>query len=85
VPAFKTHKKTAWVIWIAVAILLGWEVLVYFTPEYGDTISEVYLGASYKHPIVPFLVGLLMGHLNLPQSPVQTTVCSKCMLEVKKT
>jgi uncharacterized membrane protein YhdT len=85
VPAFKTHKKTAWVIWVAISILLGWEIKVYISPEMGDTISEVYLSAAFAHPMVPFLTGLLMGHLNLAQSPVQTTVCSKCMLEVKET
>jgi len=32
----------------------------------GDTISEVMLTAS-KHPVLPFAMGVVMGHLFWPQ------------------
>lgn len=66
--SFNTRTGTVWVIFAVAAILLGWEFYVlYFPTVDGSTISEVLLTWARKHPIVPFLWGVLMGHLHWPQ------------------
>lgn len=52
--------------------LIGWDVYVAveernIEPGKGATISEVTLGFAQRHPIVPFAVGVLCGHLFWPQ------------------
>jgi hypothetical protein len=54
-------------ILVAVAlILIAWDVYVAVNAEEGDTISEVLLFVS-RHPVLPFVFGVLAGHLFWPQ------------------
>ena len=62
---FKTRFTTVWIIGVAAATLIGWDLYVWQVPN--GTISEVVLGWARLHPIVPFLFGVLMGHLFWPQ------------------
>lgn len=60
-------KKVTISILIAAALLLiGWDVYVAANKDSGDTISEVLLWVS-KHPVLPFALGVVMGHLFWPQ------------------
>lgn len=62
---FKTSFKTTWVI-LAVALLLGaWDIWARSSP--GGTISEVILSSARQSPLLPFLFGVLCGHLFWPQ------------------
>lgn len=66
--AFKTRWRTSWILAIIVLALIGWDVYAaFFTGGVGGTISEVVLGFARKHPIVPFLFGVVSGHLLWPQ------------------
>ena len=49
------------------AVLAGWDVYVAVHPVAGDTISELTLAAAMRHPIIPFALGVVMGHLFWPQ------------------
>lgn len=65
---FKTRQSTVWIIGIAAAALIIWDAYAAFgTAGAGDTISEVILSAVKAHPILPFLAGVLCGHLFWPQ------------------
>jgi hypothetical protein len=61
---YSTSFKTTWILLTIIAILIGWDLYARQFP--GGTISEVILTAS-KHPIFPFLGGVLGGHLFWPQ------------------
>lgn len=55
-----------WTILILVAtavILIAWDIVVATNSVKGDTISEILLNFARHHPVVPFLFGVLMGHL----------------------
>lgn len=68
---FRTRWRTMWVIGVVVAALILWDVYAaFFTAGAGDTISEVVLGWARAHPVVPFLAGVLAGHLLWPQVEV---------------
>ena len=58
-----TRWWTITVLLSASAALILWDIYVAATPPGGDTISEIMLGWARKHPIVPFALGVLMGHL----------------------
>jgi hypothetical protein len=61
-------KKVTISILIAVALLLiGWDIYVAANKDSGDTISEILLWTSQR-PILPFTMGVLMGHLFWPQN-----------------
>ena len=45
------------------ALLVGWDIYVASNSINGDTISEITLAFARKHPVVPFALGVLMGHL----------------------
>lgn len=65
---FKTRQSTVWIIGLVAAVLVAWDAYAAFaTAGAGDTISEVVLTAVKAHPIVPFLAGVLCGHLFWPQ------------------
>jgi len=60
--------------WWTIAILAGvslllivWDIYAATNKERGDTISEVVLDFARRHPVIPFLLGVLMGHLLWPQ------------------
>lgn len=64
---FKTRFQTTWVIAAVAAILVGWDIYAFKAADPDGTISEVLLSGAKNHPILPFLFGVLMGHLYWPQ------------------
>ena len=59
-----------WIFIVLVLALFVYEAYTLYTPEYGDTISELIWKASADRPLIPFLFGVLMGHLFWPASDV---------------
>ena len=54
------------------SILIFWDVIVAIRqrkkkPGDGATVSEVVLGWAKAHPVFPFAVGVVCGHLLWPQ------------------
>lgn len=65
--AYKTKLASTWAI-AGVALALGlWDLYARRYP--GGTLSEVLLSSARAAPLVPFLFGVLMGHLFWPQEP----------------
>ena len=62
---FKTKFGTVWVLGIVAAALIGWDFYIWTVP--GGTISETLLGWAKNHPVVPFMFGVICGHLFWPQ------------------
>ena len=62
-----TRKYTITILIIIALILIGWDIWVYIEPTDGDTISEITLAFAQKHPVLPFAIGVLCGHLLWPQ------------------
>ena len=60
-----TKFTTLWVLAVTAAILIAWDGYAAMSPT-DATISAVFLNFS-KHPIIPFVMGVLMGHLFFPQ------------------
>lgn len=60
-----TRMTTLWVIGVAAVVIGAWDL--YARREPGATVSEVVLNAALRHPLVPFMLGVLMGHLFWPQ------------------
>lgn len=56
------------VLMLSIAIvLIGWDIYVAANDIPGDTISELTLSWAFMHPVIPFAVGVLCGHLFWPQ------------------
>lgn len=51
------------------ALLIGWDIYVYFAGENAGMITVVVWKTSRDHPVVPFLVGVVMGHLFWGRGP----------------
>ena len=62
-----SFRWTFWLLIVITAVLLVWDLYVAFSPEPGDTISEVLLWTAQRHPVLPFVVGVVCGHLFWPQ------------------
>lgn len=63
--AFTTKLKTTWIVAAISAILLAWD---FYARRFDEgTISEVLLSSARSSPLMPFLFGVLMGHLFWPQ------------------
>jgi len=58
---YKTSFKTTWILGVIGFALIAWDVYARAYP--GGTVSEVVLGGAMRHPILPFLSGVLCGHL----------------------
>lgn len=55
-------KPAVWIlVGVATAVIFV-DVLIYLAPPRKDTISEVILEIAYRHPLLPFLCGVLCGH-----------------------
>ena len=60
-----TKFSSLWIIGVCGSILIGWDIYAAFSPS-EVTVSAVTLMVA-RHPIVPFLAGVLAGHLFWPQ------------------
>jgi len=55
-------RATIWIICLAAAVLIGWDIYVATRPPAGDTISELTWKVAHL-PVVPYSFGVLAGHL----------------------
>lgn len=62
-----TRKITISILVAVAVLLIGWDIYVAITPAPGDTISEITLAFAQRHPVIPFAIGVLCGHLLWPQ------------------
>lgn len=60
---------TALVLASVLAFIAIYDLYVALTSDYRSTVSYVCMQAALAYPIIPFLVGVLMGHLFWPQAP----------------
>lgn len=60
-------NTTAWVLVTIVGALIGYDIFAYLRWGYHGTISYDVLSASLRHPLIPFMVGVIAGHLFWPQ------------------
>lgn len=58
---------TAWILIVIAAFLVHYDMFVQVRYGYDTTISAVMLDASRRWPLLPFLLGLLIGHIIWPQ------------------
>lgn len=56
--------------WITIAVLatcglvlIVWDLIVATDGKPGNTISEITLYYARRHPVIPFALGVIMGHL----------------------
>jgi hypothetical protein len=63
-----TKKITILLLLAVIVILGGWDIYVAANAHSGDTISEIVLAASIERPIIPFVLGVVCGHLFWPQT-----------------
>jgi uncharacterized membrane protein YhdT len=61
-----TKFGTVWVIGLCAVVLIGWDIYAAMSPN-QPTISALTLNFALAHPILPFLTGVLAGHLFWPQ------------------
>ena len=50
-------------IWSMVGIAVSWDVFVIAHGEYDATISVIMYESAKKHPIIPFTIGVVLGHM----------------------
>lgn len=58
-----TKQITVLAIYATTLALIAWDVYVGNNGTTGDTITEVMRSQARAHPILPFAVGVLIGHL----------------------
>lgn len=63
-----TKLKTKLLIALSTLGIIGYDIWVAVEPTDDDTISEILRGLSYDWGIVPFLWGILTGHLFIKKS-----------------
>ena len=61
-----TRFGTLWVLLSAAAALVGWDIYAAMSPT-QPTISALTLALAHAHPVLPFSLGVIMGHLFWPQ------------------
>lgn len=59
-------KISKWVVVITTIVILVYDLFAYLSHQ-DATISETLLQWAKDYPVVPFLGGLLCGHLFVPQ------------------
>ena len=62
---------TGAILIVCVAALIVWDVFAAAFGGPGATISELTLGTSLRHPVIPFAVGVVCGHLFWPQKKTE--------------
>lgn len=56
-------QSTVLALIIAVVLIaIVWDLWLVKDGIGGNTISEVIKASAYKHPIIPFFIGVLIGH-----------------------
>lgn len=62
-----SRRLTIAILVMTAVVLIVWDIYVAVNGVSGDTISEVVLSFAQKHPVIPFVFGVVMGHLFWPQ------------------
>ena len=62
-----TRTITVGILVAVVVLLIVWDVYAYLAGGSQATISRVTLAFAGEHPVVPFLIGVVSGHLFWPQ------------------
>lgn len=57
-----TKFGSVWIVIIAAAVLIVWDVYAAMSTV-QPTISAFFLNYAMRHPILPFAMGVLCGHL----------------------
>lgn len=60
-------KITRFILLVVVIALIVFDIFVAADSTTGNTISEVTLSIARKHPVLPFCIGIVCGHLFWPQ------------------
>jgi hypothetical protein len=58
-----TQRATKVILLVVAVGLVLWDVFVAAEPTPGDTISEVMLRWALRHPVIPFAIGVVCGHV----------------------
>lgn len=66
-PGMNWSNITTWVLVALVLCAFSYDVLASMVSGSSATISSVVLRTARDNPILPYLLGLLMGHLVWPQ------------------
>lgn len=67
-------KKRHWTVIILAVVtvfLIVWDVYAFMTAGTPGTVSDIVLDFAGMHPVLPFIIGVLMGHLLWPQYRVK--------------
>lgn len=64
----KIRTKTIIILAAVTAGLILWDIYCYKSPEQGDTISRIIFELSRNIVLIPFGLGVLMGHFFIPGS-----------------
>jgi hypothetical protein len=52
---------------VGVLAWIAWDIVAAMAGTTGDTISEVTLALARRRPVIPLAVGVLLGHLFVPE------------------
>jgi hypothetical protein len=58
-----TKYITTGIMVAAIVVLVIWDIYVATNPIPGDTISEITLNFARHHPVIPLIIGIIVGHL----------------------
>jgi len=58
-----TRKATIGILVSIILALIAWDIWVVIEPTPGDTISEITMFYARRHPVIPFALGVVCGHL----------------------
>jgi|GEM_PF-2179965 len=61
-----TRYITIGLIWSVIATAIVWDIIAAIEPTPRDTISTVSLEYFWKRPVIPFFLGILIGHMSWP-------------------
>lgn len=54
---------TGWLLVLFIAVGILWDLFALWCWGIEATVSAVLLGWARRHPIIPFVLGVLVGHL----------------------
>lgn len=66
-------------ICVVLVLIFGVDLYLLVAKGYKETISARLLGMGRDYPIIPFLIGIVMGHLFWPNLGIVKDAEEKCM------
>ena len=69
-----TRRQVSRLCWAILIGLIAWDLYLEGDATPDNTWSEVMRGASGRYPVLPWLLGLLLGHLFHPQDSPEPVV-----------